>query len=103
MKMTIPSALILSAIANGYRYGFDIIDATGLKSGTVYPALRRLDRSGMLRSTWENRGSAHAEGRPPRRIYELTPDGMDVLPKAVARLRALSGFGTEGAPNADTV
>ena len=102
MKMTIPSALILSALANGYRYGFDVIDATGLKSGTVYPALRRLDRNGLLRSSWEDRALAHAEGRPPRRIYELTSEGLRVVPKAVARLRAISGLGSVSEPEVDS-
>ena len=36
-------AVILRALDNGYQYGFDIMDATGLPSGTVYPALRRLE------------------------------------------------------------
>ena len=36
-------ALILQALDNGYYYGFDIMDVTGLPSGTVYPALRRME------------------------------------------------------------
>ena len=36
------AAVIMQALANGYQYGFDIMDITGLPSGTVYPALRRL-------------------------------------------------------------
>ena len=36
-------ALILLALENGYRYGFDVMVVTGLASGTVYPALRRLE------------------------------------------------------------
>ncbi len=36
-------ALTLQAIENGYGYGFDIMAVTGLASGTVYPALRRLE------------------------------------------------------------
>jgi DNA-binding PadR family transcriptional regulator len=35
-------ALILQVVEHGYRYGFDIMTVTGLASGTVYPALRRL-------------------------------------------------------------
>ena len=33
------AAAILQALANGYQYGFDVMDVTGLPSGTVYPAL----------------------------------------------------------------
>ena len=101
MKMTIPSALILSAVASGFRYGFDIIDATGLKSGTVYPALRRLERRGLLRSSWEDSAKAHAEGRPPRRMYDLTSDGAELVPKAASRLRTLSVLGGDSVPAVD--
>src|SRR5688572_19862296 len=41
--LTYSSALVLQAIASGYRYGFDVMDVTGLPSGTVYPALRKLE------------------------------------------------------------
>ena len=44
MKLTYPTTLVLHALANGVRHGFDVIDATGLASGTVYPILRRLER-----------------------------------------------------------
>ena len=46
MKLTYPTALVLQALASGYHYGFDIMDATGLPSGTVYPVLRRLETGG---------------------------------------------------------
>ena len=39
------SALILQTIRSGYVYGFDIMDVTGLPSGTIYPALRRLEKN----------------------------------------------------------
>ncbi len=74
-RITYPTALVLTAIAGGLRHGFDIIDATGLRSGTVYPILRRLEDAGLLRSHWEGTHSAHAAGRPPRRYYELTGAG----------------------------
>ena len=41
--LSITVAVILQALENGYQYGFDIMDVTGLPSGTVYPALRRLE------------------------------------------------------------
>ena len=40
--------IILQTLANGYQYGFDIMDVTGLPSGTVYPALRRLEDLGFV-------------------------------------------------------
>ena len=52
-NLTFPTGLVLQAISQGNRHGFDIIDATGLPSGTVYPALRRLEGAECLTSQWE--------------------------------------------------
>jgi hypothetical protein len=41
---------VLDAIARRIRHGFDIMDATRLPSGTVYPILGRLERDGYVRS-----------------------------------------------------
>lgn len=86
VRMTQVTALVLRAVAGGYRYGFDVMEACGLPSGTAYPALRRLERAGLLKSGWEKADAAHAEGRPRRRIYELTRAGGDALGEAQARL-----------------
>jgi len=77
--------MILQALANGYQYGFDVMDITGLPSGTVYPALRRFEEAGLVRSKWEKEKVAEAEQRPPRRYYELTKLGNDALREAVKR------------------
>ncbi|MFN0121698.1 MAG: PadR family transcriptional regulator [Blastocatellia bacterium] len=82
-------AVILQALANGYQYGFDIMDVTGLPSGTVYPALRRLEENLLVRSKWEKQVIAQAEQRPPRKYYELTKDGDRALAEARARYRLL--------------
>jgi PadR family transcriptional regulator len=87
--LTYATAVILQAIANGYRYGFDIIDATGMPGGTVYPALRRLEESGHLTSQWEKASIARAEPRPPRKYYELTRSGSELLDEALKRYRLL--------------
>lgn len=78
---------ILQAVANGYQYGFDIMDMTGLPSGTVYPALRRLEDTGLVESKWEKHQIAQKELRPPRKYYELTKDGEAALAEAVKRYR----------------
>jgi PadR family transcriptional regulator PadR len=80
---------ILQAVNNGYLYGFDIIDTTGLPGGTVYPALRRLEESGCLTSKWESPQISQSEPRPPRKYYELTSTGRDVLIEALKRYRML--------------
>jgi DNA-binding PadR family transcriptional regulator len=87
--LTYPTAVIMQAIANGYLYGFDIIDITGVPGGTVYPALRRLEDAGYLVSKWEKPSISQAEPRPQRRYYELTRTGREALAEAVKRYRFL--------------
>lgn len=86
VRMTQVTALVLHAVGAGHRYGFDVMDVTGLASGTVYPALRRLEAARLLRGRWETRGAATRDGRPPRRLYELTAAGAAALEEASARL-----------------
>jgi PadR family transcriptional regulator PadR len=85
VKLTHTSALILQTLGAGYRYGFDVMEATGLPSGTVYPALRRLEQLGLIHSTWEKESKAMAEQRPARKYYKLTAAGDKTLVKAVER------------------
>jgi DNA-binding PadR family transcriptional regulator len=87
--MTYPTALVLEALDQGHVYGFDIIDATRLRSGTVYPLLRRLEEFGLVRSKWEKVGEARKENRPPRKYYELRPAAAQVLAAARDRYPAI--------------
>jgi DNA-binding PadR family transcriptional regulator len=87
--LTYSSAIVLQAAARGYRYGFDIMDASGLPGGTVYPALRRLEQSGFVKSSWESDEIARKAKRPRRRYYETTPQGAEALAEAVKRFRLL--------------
>jgi PadR family transcriptional regulator, regulatory protein PadR len=80
---------VLQAVAQGHRFGFDIMDVTGLPSGTIYPALRRLEAQELVRSDWEKDGTARKEGRPRRRYYEITPTGRRQLAEAETRYRAV--------------
>ena len=89
MRLTYPTTLVLQALLQGHHHGFDIMDATGLPSGTVYPILRRLDAESLVRSRWEKEGVARREQRPPRRYYELTPSGRLFASEAVARYKSL--------------
>lgn len=90
-RITIPTALILQAIANGFAFGFDIMRVTGLPSGTVYPALRRLESEGLVHSRWEEEAGAHAEGRPARKDYEVTMRGRRLLAQRVERDAVVRG------------
>lgn len=86
VRMTQVTALVLRAIGAGHRYGFDVMEAVDLPSGTVYPALRRLNKAGLLKARWESKAAARADGRPRRRIYELTKAGRAALPEAEVKL-----------------
>ena len=86
VRMTQITALVLRAVAAGYQYGFDVMEACHLPSGTVYPALRRLEKAGLLKSRWEDAVDAHAAGRPRRRTYFLTAEGRRALPEAERKL-----------------
>lgn len=89
INITYPTTLVLQALANGVTYGFEIMDATGLPSGTVYPLLRRLERLQCVEARWEDEDRASREGRPPRRYYTLTGEGRDVLARGRARFAAI--------------
>ena len=88
--LTYSSVAVLHAVSRGYRYGFDIMDATGLPSGTVYPALRRLKQLGYVDSSWEAREVADEAKRPRRRYYEVSKRGDAALSEALQRFRVLN-------------
>ena len=90
VKISHTSALILQTISSGYVYGFDIMDVTGLPSGTIYPALRRLEKDSFVRGDWEDKKIAVRQERPPRRYYKLTRQGKEILAGAVERYRLLA-------------
>ncbi|MEO7192954.1 MAG: helix-turn-helix transcriptional regulator [Vicinamibacterales bacterium] len=85
--LSLSATHVLQALANGYVYGFDVMDATGLPSGTVYPALRRMEDAGLIGSKWESPLIAQREQRPARKYYELTKMGATALREAAARYR----------------
>lgn len=74
-------ALLLATIARGPVHGYGIIDrvrertegAVSLEGGTLYPALRQLEESGLIAGTWTD-----ASGRR-RRVYTLTAAGTAAL------------------------
>ena len=62
----------LVADSRQWRHGYDLSRETGLKSGTLYPLLKRLEAVGILETRW---GEPQAAGRPPRHLYRLTAGG----------------------------
>jgi DNA-binding PadR family transcriptional regulator len=86
-SLSYAAAAILHAIHAGHHYGFDIMDALGLPSGTVYPALRRMEASALVVAKWEPAGIAQRDARPARKYYGLTRSGRAALADAAARYR----------------
>lgn len=86
MRLTHATALILQALASGRRHGFQIMEVSGLPSGTVYPVLRRLEREKAVESEWESEEGARAAGRRQRRVYRLTESGHAWAARARQRL-----------------
>lgn len=89
-KLSHTSAMVLQAIAAGYIYGYNVMEATGLPSGTVYPAMRRLERDELIGSEWEKQSKADAALRPPRKYYKLTRTGLAALEAARKRYPLLA-------------
>ena len=89
-KLSHTAAIILRAIDSGYGYGFSVMETTGLPSGTVYPAMRRLERDELIRSQWERQSIADAELRPPRKYYKLTRAGKVTLEASLKRYPLLA-------------
>src|SRR5215213_5246407 len=93
-------ALLLAVLEAGPQHGYAVIEAlrTGsdgtldLPTGTVYPALHRLERAGLIASDWQT-----VAGRR-RRAYHLTPAGQIAL----SEQRALwDKFSTAGPSSRD--
>jgi DNA-binding PadR family transcriptional regulator len=93
VRITLATTVVLQAIGSGHRFGFDIVDVTGYPTGTIYPALRRLEQAGFVRSHWEPDELAAREARPARRYYELTAAGLKALDGALEALRELGAAG----------
>jgi DNA-binding PadR family transcriptional regulator len=89
-EMSLGTVMVLHALARGCEYGFDIMEETGLTSGTIYPALDRLEALGFAVSEWEEGKVAQQEKRPARRYFHITPDGQRALAVALERYRSLA-------------
>jgi DNA-binding PadR family transcriptional regulator len=75
-RKTPPSCAILAAIRSSPgAYGREIIRATGVRSGVVYPALGRLEGRGYIAGRWEDPEITRAARRPARKHYWLTEAG----------------------------
>jgi len=83
-----------------WHYGYPLAEQTGLKSGTLYPILRRMQEHGWLETKWEE---SEEEGRPRRHMYRLTGVGLRGVREVLgeARLKKLeAAWGTRLAAGA---
>ena len=94
-RLSHSAALILKTLSLGYCFGFDVMEVTGLPSGTVYPALRRLERDELVTSTWEAEEEATTNQRPARRYYEVTREGKAAALAATERYPLLARLVSE--------
>jgi PadR family transcriptional regulator PadR len=96
MKLTGPLERVLRAFLadpSAPRYGYDLMKASGLPSGTLYPMLSRLQDQGLVSSAWEP-PDADGGGRPPRRYYRLTDEGVETARQELARAARGGARGT---------
>ena len=88
MRMTGPLERVLGAFVADPavpRYGYDLMKAAGLPSGTLYPLLARLEHQKLVASAWE---TPQQEGQRPRKYYQLTGEGIRIARLELARASA---------------
>lgn len=88
MRLSHSGLLILKACfdrASQRSYGYELMQHTGLASGTLYPILIRFEDAGWLSSSWEV-ADPREEGRPRRRLYRITGAGQSALAQYLVTL-----------------
>ena len=66
---------VFLADVSARRYGYDLMKAARLPSGTLYPLLARLEHQKLVTSAWE---TPRQEGQRPRKYYQLTGEGVRI-------------------------
>ena len=81
-----PARVLLAALLDAqgrWSHGYELASLTGMKSGTLYPLLIRLEAQGYLEAEWQQ---PVASGRPPRHAYRLTVAGQQLARREAATL-----------------
>jgi DNA-binding PadR family transcriptional regulator len=89
--MTVPLERVLRAFLDdpaAPRYGYDLMKAASLQSGTLYPLLARLEHQKLVASAWE---TPQQEGQRPRKYYSLTGEGIRIARLELARASRRQG------------
>jgi DNA-binding PadR family transcriptional regulator len=101
------SAIDLAAAGTDRFHGFmlakQLRDADGAKlltaHGTLYKALGRMETAGLLASIWEDPEAAAADGRPRRRLYEITAAGRTALAEVTRQSDGVTGVDLGWSPS----
>ncbi|WP_326945792.1 PadR family transcriptional regulator [Amycolatopsis sp. NBC_01307] len=91
MKMThalVQLAAVLMSAPRDKHWGYGLSKKSGVRSGAMYPRLKQMLDEGWLTDGWE----IGVEGRPPRRYYEVTDDGLRELGALLNRAALDSRF-----------
>ena len=101
LRMTVGVLAVLEALLDGpdtELSGWEIVRASGLEPGTIYPILQRLQGAAWVSNRGEDPEPAHTEGRPPRRYYRLTVESRARAVQALQHGRDRSGLSRLLAP-----
>jgi PadR family transcriptional regulator, regulatory protein PadR len=111
VKLTAPLERVLRVLVAdpaAPHYGYDLMKAARLPSGTLYPMLARLQQEGLVDAQWQDQ-RPDAGGRPPRKYYRLTAEGARVArlelaraatsPSRTGHVAAWPAPGTQGSPS----
>jgi PadR family transcriptional regulator PadR len=74
------------------HWGYEVSKRSGVRSGVMYPILKRMLDEGWLTDGWEDQAEIGTAKRPPRRYYKLTDEGKIALGGLVAKARCDSRF-----------
>jgi DNA-binding PadR family transcriptional regulator len=97
VRLTTATLAVLDAMAAHpaqWHHGYELLVSAGLKSGSLYPILRRLCEHGFLESAWE---ADAPPGRPPRHLYRLTPSGSELVASIRSQPSTAIRFSAQGA------
>lgn len=91
-RITRPTLLVVQALLDAHRdgrwtWGFEICSSTGLKTGTIYPVLARLEGDAWVEARWDD---GERPG-PRRRLYRLTSSGAADSARLVAERSTATG------------
>lgn len=94
MKVTHSLVQVLLALTEAPQerhWGYDLSKRAGVRSGVLYPILRRMLEQGWLTDGWEDRAETGGT-RPPRRYYLITDEGLSQVGALLTRARSDARF-----------